>query len=49
MYLRANEVYPISGKTHVKVRFGVESLDCSVKCFVDSLPRSYAVELGYHF
>jgi len=71
MYLRANEVFPIPGKTHVDLRIGVESLDYSVKFFVNNLlntrqaeslapfsgryvrvfnlPRSYGVEVRYHF
>jgi len=44
MYLRANEVYPIPGKTHVDVRFGVESLDYSVKFFVDNLLNTRQAE-----
>jgi len=71
MYLRPDEVYPIKGKTYMDLRIGFETLDYTLKFFVEnltdtqqayslspfsgryirafSLPRTYGVEVRYHF
>jgi len=37
MYMRPNQVFPIAGKTYVDMRFGFETIDYSVKFFVENL------------
>jgi len=37
MYMRPNEVFPITGKTYVDMRLGFETIDYSVKFFVENL------------
>jgi len=37
MYIRPNEVYPITGKTYVDIRFGFDALDYSIKLFIENV------------
>jgi len=37
MYIRPGEVYPITGKTYVDIRFGLDALHYGVKLFVENV------------